>query len=165
LRFLHHHALSGNRKLVHGDIRGVNVLVDMDERALLCDFGMFNVSDVYGFDNEAALGRNTRWLAYELFKKDEGKADPTTTPATDVYAFGCICYEVFTGVYPYYELRDEFQVLWAKNENTMPERRPSIPDDIWSLMTDCWSVEPSARPDSKQLVVRLKALGKSRRDA
>ncbi|KAJ6476335.1 kinase-like domain-containing protein [Mycena sanguinolenta] len=75
-----------SRDIVHGDLRGANILVKDDWSAYLTDFGLSNISDATSTTSTNCGGRLHR-MAPELL-------DSARTPATDVYAFGCVCFEV-----------------------------------------------------------------------
>lgn len=68
---------------VHGDIRGCNILVDPNPRALLCDFGLAQF-DTEGRDEAPS----SRWQSPEVLK---GRS---RTFSSDVYSFGMTIYEV-----------------------------------------------------------------------
>jgi serine/threonine protein kinase len=79
------------------DFRGVqqdNILVSPSGRACLADFGFGTVGDsVVALRTSTALGGGTtRYSAPELLDPEENI--PRTTRASDMYAFGCVCYEV-----------------------------------------------------------------------
>ncbi|KAG6830224.1 hypothetical protein H0H92_001664 [Tricholoma furcatifolium] len=83
--------LHGNG-IVHADLKCANILVGEDERACLADFGL---SYIKGYTNEAlssvaALG-TPRFLAPELLDPDI--EDARRTEASDIFAFGMVCYE------------------------------------------------------------------------
>ncbi|KAJ7228105.1 kinase-like domain-containing protein, partial [Mycena rebaudengoi] len=86
LQYLHSH------KICHGDIKGVNILVEDSGKALLCDFGLSRVkSDVTSRTAKMGptVGTGSRnWMAPELLAGSAAK-----TP-TDIYAFGMTIYEV-----------------------------------------------------------------------
>ncbi|KXN82766.1 Serine/threonine-protein kinase HT1 [Leucoagaricus sp. SymC.cos] len=165
LEFLH------GVKIVHGDLKGANILVTDAGRACLADFGLATLNDVEAvkfaiLESSGHRGGTPRWEAPELL--DDSEAVIHRTPASDVYAFGCVCYEVLTGKLPFYELPNDFMVYVkvAKGE------RPSKPsDDSWSLPDGCSvdeslrqlqplrrlsideSISPTSRPSSPRLFV------------
>ncbi|KAJ6495124.1 kinase-like domain-containing protein, partial [Mycena sanguinolenta] len=103
LEYLH------GRNLVHGDLKGLNVLVTRSGRAVLADFGLSSVvteSKIVVFSaSTVKTGGTTRWLAPELFQ------DGRTNPASDVYALACVFYEIFTGTIPFSELPEAAVML------------------------------------------------------
>lgn len=69
------------------------MLVDQFSKARLTDFGLSKIltDGTLGFTNTTKLasGRTTSWTSPELL---EDNARPT--PESDIWAFGCVCYEV-----------------------------------------------------------------------
>lgn len=75
----------------------INILVTLCGRACLTDFGLASINDteIIRFsmlESTGHEGATTRYEAPELFDDCDGKIHRTT--ATDIYAFGGICYEV-----------------------------------------------------------------------
>lgn len=73
--------------VVHGDVKGGNVLVSSNLHALLCDFGLAKTVDATTSTSLKGAG-TVRWQAPELFN------DAPRSFKTDVYAFGMTIYEV-----------------------------------------------------------------------
>ncbi|KAL0565486.1 Rho guanine nucleotide exchange factor, partial [Marasmius crinis-equi] len=143
------------RKIVHSDLKGVNILMTDSLRACLGDFGLSRVADTRGFKiTSTTRSRGTgRWLAPELLLESGG-----TSKASDIYAYGCVCYEVFTGQHPFPELPNEAAVALAVNQGRRPSRptkSPELTDMMWHLMEACWHATPSSRPDVSQVVDRI----------
>ncbi len=71
-----------------------NVLITPTGRALLCDFGLSTHSNLD--ERWKTLSRETHstaWAAYEFYDvKPPGEVQELTVK-TDIFAFGCICYE------------------------------------------------------------------------
>ncbi|KAJ7731353.1 kinase-like domain-containing protein, partial [Mycena metata] len=140
-------------KLVHGDLKAINVLVTRSGRAVLADFGLSSVvvdSEIPALSSTTRSGGTTRWQAPELLRGSRNSA------ASDVYAFACVCYEIFTEKVPFFELTDYAVVLHVHKCN-IPQKLSGIPDDIWPLMEECWETEPGKRPMAKDIVARLSA--------
>ncbi|KAJ7164798.1 kinase-like domain-containing protein [Mycena crocata] len=89
LQYLH------SQKIVHGDLRGANILVTSDWSACLSDFGLAQFTDSFtAMESSSTRAGNVRWMAPELIYPDAFKLRFARTTATDVYAFGCVCLEV-----------------------------------------------------------------------
>lgn len=80
--------------MVHGDLKGANVLVSAEVRILLCDFGLAKIVNTNTSTSRAGFG-TLRWQAPELM---EGASKGFET---DVYAFGLTIYEVRVGMFYY----------------------------------------------------------------
>ncbi|KAF9447094.1 kinase-like protein [Macrolepiota fuliginosa MF-IS2] len=76
--------------VVHGDIKGQNILVSEDRRALIFDFG---TSGTVESSRSTSSPKGTwRWSAPEVCV-DNGCFSPAL-PASDIWSFSCVCYEV-----------------------------------------------------------------------
>ncbi|CAE6507475.1 unnamed protein product, partial [Rhizoctonia solani] len=98
-----------------------------------------------------------RWSAPEILQDTTGH-----TEASDVYALGMTIYETVTGKVPYHGKSDTAVIQAALVNKEHPER-PEVmlndktsADDLWSLLTMCWSFEPLGRPSVSDV---LKAVG------
>ncbi|KAL0578823.1 Rho guanine nucleotide exchange factor [Marasmius crinis-equi] len=141
------------KKIIHGDLKGVNILMTDSLRACLGDFGLSRVVDTLGRLRITSTTRSRgtgRWLAPELLLEDGA-----TSKASDIYAYGCVCYEIFTGRHPFPELPNETAVTLAVNQGKQPSRpveAKKLTDLMWALMEKCWAATPSSRPDAGRVV-------------
>ncbi|KAJ6524434.1 kinase-like domain-containing protein, partial [Mycena vulgaris] len=122
-----------SQNIVHGDLRGVNVLIDNEEHAQLADFGLAIVTD-------ATLGTTST----------------TQREASDVYAFACLCIEIYTGEQPFWSIQQEMAVAIRVLDQKRPPRPLSsgppdgtraMSDRLWATVEACWEHKPSDRPD------------------
>ncbi|KAG6847270.1 hypothetical protein H0H93_009148, partial [Arthromyces matolae] len=158
--------------VIHGDLKGPNILVDSTGRARLADFGVSSVSDseIIAWTTEApaaSTGGSKRWQAPELINTgDVDDRARSNTKESDIYAFGCVCYEIFTGNIPFFGTKFDASVSHKILSGLRPEcPSPSSPSwtdwgltlGIWSLMEWCWNPDPAQRPSSIEIDRRLTA--------
>ncbi|KAG8764253.1 hypothetical protein FRC12_008216 [Ceratobasidium sp. 428] len=135
--------------VVHGDLKGANVLISQHGVAQLADFGNAKLKEYTLKFTETSTKEalSSRWAAPELF---EGKP---CSYATDVYALGMTILEVITGDVPWKD-KSERAVMFAITIKRVCPDRPQtyIPassahgDMLWALLKSCWEFEPEERP-------------------
>jgi len=136
-----------SKDVIHGDLRGENVLVDDEGHILLADFGLCGFADANTskFDTE---GRGNR-----LYMAPEIRINPENfqrTRETDVYSFAFLCIEVYLEGYP----PDTTDFRW--NDSVWrPPRPPKMGVGIWDLVNMCWETEPQRRPAMQTVVDML----------
>ncbi|KAF5343973.1 hypothetical protein D9756_011431 [Leucocoprinus leucothites] len=163
LEYLH------SQDMIHSDLKGANILVNDLGKACITDFGLSLVHTdktfAYTLASSDANGYSLRWAAPELLE-DGARA----TLASDIWAFGCVCYEVMAGLLPFSDL-SEMQVLRALITGIAPKRPNSVAVSseadgiIWAQMERCCQVDPKSRPNCKQILFDLQSTGFSRDDS
>jgi TolB-like protein/Flp pilus assembly protein TadD len=87
---------------------------------------------------------------------EQAAGDPGTDHRADIYAFGCLAYEVFTGNPPFHGLTKHQTV--AAHLMTVPPAigtiRPDVPPVIADLIARCLEKEAGARPQTAREVLR-----------
>ncbi|KIO16587.1 hypothetical protein M407DRAFT_85835, partial [Tulasnella calospora MUT 4182] len=134
----------------HGDIKSANVLVNLECRAVLCDFGLARLYEDSGFgrlESTALIKGSIRWCSPELL---EGRP---RTASSDIYSWSWLMWEIMTGELPYGEAVAEYVIMRKIFESPLPqvngESRLSECLQLWDLMMRCWAVEPLHRPTSQ----------------
>ncbi|KAK1231524.1 hypothetical protein PQX77_005356 [Marasmius sp. AFHP31] len=146
--------------IVHGDLKGVNVLMTADERACITDFGLSRVANTQSFCLTSSLmgqARGTiRWLSPELLKSDPPSS---VTMSSDVYAYACVCYEIFTGGNkPFCELSDGAVIVTVvvdKEHPSRPSEAHELTDEMWEVMVTCWNHDAQCRPKATDVCSRV----------
>ncbi|KAK7063540.1 kinase-like protein [Favolaschia claudopus] len=148
LEFLH------SRNIVHGDLRGSNILITTEWTACLADFGLTSLSDATTATHTSHRAGSIRWMAPELIDPDRFGKKFLRTTATDVYAFGCVCLELYTGRPPFADLSEPASLLRVIN-GERPERpsgESALLDSMWDYINTFWAQDSAMRPDSTDLV-------------
>ncbi|KDQ15054.1 hypothetical protein BOTBODRAFT_109220 [Botryobasidium botryosum FD-172 SS1] len=158
--------------VVHGDLRGANILISSLGHAQISDFGLSHmVDDKDGHSYSAAWfnAGSPRWLAPELLAKDNSSEAVWRTTASDVFSFGRLILELTSGRIPFFETVDDGLVRLKVGEGEIPERPQDedalargLDEDMWGLAVECWHREPSMRPIAQDLVHHLEALLQAR---
>ncbi|HEU4537108.1 MAG TPA: protein kinase, partial [Polyangiaceae bacterium] len=122
--------------VVHRDIKPGNVMLGEGDRVVLMDFGVaLPARDAPG--ERGSLTGTPAYMAPELF---DGAA---ATVASDVYALGCLGYELVTGRRAF----DGGDVLSMMAQKTQRLAAPEIDElpGLAALIATCLEPEPSAR--------------------
>ncbi|CAE6538124.1 unnamed protein product [Rhizoctonia solani] len=139
--------------LVHGDIKGNNVVVSEDGTAKITDFGSATMAQEFAiaFTATQSVPYSIRWAAPELFQT------PCPRFESDVYAFAMTVLEALTGDIPHKGLSD-FVIMRRGFEGKLPDRpidhipaRSKKGDKLWNLLTRCWHLEPVQRPAIREV--------------
>ncbi|KAJ6487845.1 kinase-like domain-containing protein [Mycena sanguinolenta] len=144
------------KHVVHGDLKGMNILVTPSHRACVADFGLsfiVNRSTLRFTHSTASYsGGTARYLAPELLLGEK-----QSHYGSDIYAFACVCYEILTGKAPFFELVWDATVILKVLAGTRPSRPETIPfdDSLWLLLLDCWNAQACDRPDASQIIQHL----------
>ncbi|KAF8956482.1 kinase-like domain-containing protein [Flammula alnicola] len=142
-----------SQKVIHGDLKAVNVLIDEGERAMLCDFGLARIkadvnSRVTTTENNLLLG-SQNWMAPELF---EGRL--LRFPC-DIYSFAMTAYEIFTHEIPFGNVSPAHLSKLVVKRNARPDRpssdeAPQMTNAIWDIIEQSWSKNPADRPTASR---------------
>jgi serine/threonine protein kinase len=131
------------QKVIHRDLKSVNILLDDQKRARICDFGL---SRVLTFEPMSGVVGTAQWMAPEVFRSDPVYATPV-----DVYSFGVLMWELLTSRVPFdgYN-RAELPTL-VVNQGLRPEIPGGTPRELAHLIQRCWAANPVDRPTFQQI--------------
>ncbi|KAG6333945.1 hypothetical protein ID866_5142 [Astraeus odoratus] len=145
--------------ILHGDLRGKNVMVGEDGHALLSDYGLTSLIES-SFDMTAAtpIHPTVRWMAPEQIDNN-GKV----TTQGDVWALGMTALELFTRQPPYSAIHDMRGIITRILQE--PPDRPSdestcsrMTDQWWEICTLCWTRDESLRPSISAILKGISAV-------
>ncbi|KAJ7720280.1 kinase-like domain-containing protein [Mycena maculata] len=129
LQYLH------SQNIVHGDLRGANILLDDQGRARLADFGLAVFADRPLVATHR--GGSTRWMAPELLDPEScGLEVWQRTFASDTYSLRKP---------PFSDIPSDGAVLLKVIRGVRPECPPIVPDWCGQIIVSCWSHKPIGR--------------------
>ncbi|AQL04539.1 Protein kinase superfamily protein with octicosapeptide/Phox/Bem1p domain [Zea mays] len=150
-----------SKNIVHFDLKSDNLLVNLrDPQRPICKVGDLGLSKVKCQTLISGGVRGTLpWMAPELLNGSSS----LVSEKVDVFSFGIVLWELLTGEEPYADLHYGV-IIGGIVSNTL---RPPVPDSCdpeWrSLMEQCWSTEPSERPNFTEVVNRLRSMAASQK--
>ncbi|KAF9779225.1 kinase-like domain-containing protein [Thelephora terrestris] len=146
--------------MIHGDLKGANILIDQDGRARLADFGLLTfLSDPTYFTASSSVvkGGTMRWMSPELLYPEKFGLDHSC-PAkeSDCYALGMVIYEVISGQVPF-ALFKEYIAMRKISDGEHPARPEGaegvwFTDDLWRMLGLCWATQAQSRPSIEDVL-------------
>ena len=137
--------------LVHRDVKPSNIMLDREGHAALTDFGLARGPAFTVLTKPGQVMGTLDYIAPELIS---GSA---ATPASDIYALGCVAYECLTGQAPFAGLRIfEIAVAHVEREPTNPcELRGDLPADLGWAVLSALAKQPDRRPTTARAYARM----------
>ncbi|ATZ51128.1 hypothetical protein BCIN_06g05600 [Botrytis cinerea B05.10] len=127
--------------IIHRDIKCANVLITEEGGVQLCDFGVAGTMETKVDKRSTVIG-TPHWMAPELFD-----AVPSYGKEVDIWAFGCMAYEISTGLPPNAMSRLPFDRLGSLIKQHAPRLEGGdYSDELRDLVAFCLEEFPSERP-------------------
>ena len=129
--------------LVHRDIKPANILLDGDT-PYVSDFGLAKDSQASNLTRPGQALGSLDYMSPEQIRGED------VSPATDVYALGCVMWECLTGSPPFGG-RPSMRVLFAHLQEPPPDLaslKPEINAAVARAVTRALEKEPDDRPHS-----------------
>nr|XP_037271473.1 LOW QUALITY PROTEIN: focal adhesion kinase 1-like [Rhipicephalus microplus] len=143
-----------SKKYVHRDIAARNVLVSSHDCVKLGDFGLSRWVEDHSYYKASRGKLPIKWMAPESINFRR------FTAASDVWMFGVCMWEILMlGVKPFQGVKNNDVIGRIEDGERLP-LPPDCPPRLYSLMSQCWSYEPSKRPcfrDVKQVLSEILA--------
>ena len=145
--------------IVHRDIKPENVMVRPDGYVKLLDFGLARQHEVAaataqgtgpGTDPGMVIGT----VGYMAPEQARGE---TAAPEADIFAFGAVLYELFTGRHPFIstsQLATLHALMWESPEPPAL-LNPELPRTLDQLVVEMLQKDSRLRPGASEVLLRL----------
>ena len=148
------------KKCIHRDLAARNILVAKDYIIKIADFGL--ARDVHNNDYYKKVTDGLlpiKWMAPEtIFQR-------VYSTRSDVWSFGVLLWEIMAlGATPYPSVDRMDRLLQLLKVGVRMEKPANCSKEVYIIMRDCWSIEPTRRPPFAELVEDLDRLLTSARE-
>jgi serine/threonine protein kinase len=151
--------------IVHGDLKRANVLIDKAGRAKITDLGTGRLtaareSRARGHASaglQAPQGTTMPYVAPELW------GHPRTSIQSDIYALGCLFYEMAAGQPPFVARDPNDAAEWRRlHRDQQPSAILALPGQVGKVIADCLGKKPGRRPaTASEVGARLATVAES----
>lgn len=148
----------GGVNMVHRDIAVRNVLVASPDCVKLGDFGLSRYIEDEEYYKASVTRLPIKWMAPESINFRR------FTSASDVWMFAVCMWEIMIGgQQPFYWLENRDVINQLEQGIRLP-KPDNCPPALYSLMTRCWSYDPSERPSFTELVMKISDVHKMEKE-
>ena len=129
-------------KVVHRDLKTLNLLVAEDKSIKVCDFGISRAEA-----NTMTTGAGSiQYMAPEVFMSGH------YTEKADVYSFAMVLWELMTREVPYVDMPTPFMVMSEVRNGKRLSLPSFVPPGFKSLIEACWHQDPHVRPSFPEIL-------------
>ncbi|MFD0689445.1 serine/threonine-protein kinase [Actinomadura fibrosa] len=145
-------AVAHERAVVHRDIKPQNLMLTPEATVKVLDFGVAAVMDAAGVPRITRTGEVVGTPAY--MAPEQLRSEPAT-PRTDLYALGCVLYEMLAGAPVFTATSPHALTFKHLEEPPAPLRRPDLPPELARLVGRLLAKDASLRPGGAREVYEL----------
>ncbi|TDE36457.1 serine/threonine protein kinase [Actinomadura sp. 6K520] len=134
------------KSFIHRDLKPSNLMVDKDGAVKVLDFGLAVALDADERSRLTSTDQLLGTLAYMAPEQFRGQY----SPASDLYALGCVLYQMLSGRSPF-QGPDHVSLMHAhiyEKPEPLGRLRPDVPADLEALVQRLLAKAPESRPAS-----------------
>ncbi|WP_445527471.1 serine/threonine-protein kinase [Streptomyces cyslabdanicus] len=148
-------ATAHRQGIIHRDIKPANLLLVPDGTVKVVDFGIARLAD----DTAAALTSAGMIVGTVSYLAPERALGKDAGPASDMYALGCVLYELLAGHPPFRADTPTALLYQHVQESPLPPHSvgAELPAELEQLVLSLLAKEPENRPDAEAVADCLSA--------
>ncbi|BFV60533.1 hypothetical protein KCMC57_up56370 [Kitasatospora sp. CMC57] len=137
--------------IVHRDIKPSNLMIRADDRVAVTDFGIARAAASTKITASHAV------LGTALYMAPEQAEGAATTPLSDLYSIGVVCYELLTGQVPFGG-ESVFEIVIKHVREPAPGLPPSFSPAVRQFVATALAKQPEHRyPDAATMAAAARA--------
>lgn len=135
------------RGVVHRDVKPENILMSAGQ-ALLADFGVARAAAKDNLGTLTAVGTTLGTPTY--MSPEQASGDTNLDGRSDLYSLGCVCYEMLSGVPPFWaeSTRALISQHIVKTPGRVTSPRDDLSEEVIASVSRILSKDPAERPTS-----------------
>ncbi|TFK53815.1 kinase-like protein [Heliocybe sulcata] len=152
--------------IIHGDVKDTNVLVNSGGIACLTDLLTARRANAPIPLRFQQVWGTMRWNAPELLVPElygRNAANNCPSKESDVYAFGLLAWQIFSGIVPFSNIRSDANAVLRIVQGDRPSRtqqcnEAGLTNELWDLIERCWVANDHLRPTMSEVARELEGL-------
>lgn len=140
--------------IIHRDLKPENILMDKSYHPLITDLGLAKSIDQMpnnlNTQTTESVKGSPAYISPEIFN------DMTYSFAGDVYAFGLIVNEIFTGKASFANA-GQLTIVKELFEGNRPDMNYDTPEKFADLIQRCWAQDPGDRPSFADIIDEIRS--------
>jgi len=151
------------KNIIHRDLKSNNIFLHDDLTVKIGDFGLATVKTRWsGSQQSQQPSGSILWMAPEVIRMQD---ENPYSFQSDVYAFGIVLFELFSGQLPYSHISNKDQILFLVGGGhlrpDLKHVRSDTPKALRRLLESSIQVKRDERPLFRQILASLESLSRS----
>ena len=143
--------------ILHGDIKSMNLLLDANKNAVLCDFGMAKIKRASSASTTTIGGEGitVKWTPPEIFNGSK------KSKASDMYSVAVTLWEIACRDLPLPDMPDPAYVMFIRGGERPPlptREETGCPTHYGKVVDACWAQRPDSRMSAAKALEKLKEM-------